>query len=159
MAKPNRNRGDNREISKMNAEIVKEEKRGAHRRLRLQALCTHTKSPQHPDVVPTNPNNNGGKRLWICRHCQRKMDMSMVSEERLKEAIETIANVCDFIKISSTGSEKDQRLNEEVISEIEFKCTAFLMDAFKAAKKQSNKQSRGGNAYGGGSAGKGVWNE
>lgn len=158
MAKPNRNRGDNREIEKMSAELVRDEKRGAHRRRRIQALCTHTSSPQHPDVTPNVLPN--GKKIWICRKCQRKMDMTAISEDKLKEAIEVIANVCDFIKISSPGSERDQHLNEEVISEIEFKCTAFLMDAYKAAKKASNKaNNRGGSAYGGGGSGKSIWTE
>lgn len=157
MAKPNHNRGDNREIAKLNAELIKEEKRGAHRRLRMQALCTHTSSPQHPNVTPKVLDN--GKKIWICRNCQRKMDMTTISEEKLREAIDTIANVCDFIKISSPGSDRDQKLNEEVISELEFKATAFLMDAYKAAKKASNKANKGGSAYGGGGSGKSIWTE
>lgn len=153
MGKPyNRN---NKDISKIYNEIVKDERRSSSRRLRLRAACVHpSQSADNANLIPKKQDD--GTILWICRLCGEKMDLRIIPDERLKNAIQTITDACNFIKIMSSNSEKDVRLVDEVISDVQYKINAFIGDAYKAAKNSGMKRNQmrreggyrsGGNSY------------
>lgn len=131
---PRRNGHD---ISKIYTEIVKDEKKTAHRRLRLRSACPH-RMDDKPTLKPNRQPD--GRLIFKCQMCGQIIDLHTIPEEELQTAINVIVRACDFIKMTAGNSERDRRLVDEVISEIEFMSQAFMMDAYKAARSHSNKK-------------------
>ena len=149
MAKPNFSRQTNKDIQKMYLEISRDEKKNSHRRLKVRAMCTHTKGPMQPYL--TYERLKDGTPVFICKNCQERIDLRIIPDEELKKAIDTVVRACNFIKIMSTGSEKDVKLIENVIAQIQMYCSAFLFDAYKAANNNKNrKMNQGSGTRGGG---------
>jgi RNase P subunit RPR2 len=144
MSKKRNSRGDNQAISKYVEKIATIEKGLSHRHLRARALCTHTKEPMNP-ALSFREDAEAGKMIWTCRICGQKIDLTRISDAKLEDAIATINQACDLIKIMSTGNEKDTKLVEEVIADIQMKTNAYLMEAYKAALNSSNKRSNRSN--------------
>lgn len=149
MGKPNFNRQTNRDIGKMYQEINRDEKKNSHRRLKVRAMCTHTKGPMQP-YLTYETRQSDGVPIFICKNCQEKIDLRVIPDDELKKAIDTVVRACNFIKIMSTGSEKDVKLIETAISPIQMYCSAFLYDAYKAANKNKNRKMQHGSGQRGG---------
>lgn len=140
----NRPRRDNAEISKVYQEIVSGEKKIAHRRLKVRALCTHTRSPQVPFMTYKkihDPKTNTDKTIWVCRICGQEVDLAGMDEQKLIDAINTVTNAVDFIKIMTNGSERDNKLVTDVLAEIHFRINAYLLNAYRSARNTSTKRT------------------
>jgi hypothetical protein len=137
--KKRRNRGSNQAIAKYTQDITKAEKGLSHRKLKARALCTHTKEPFVPALAF---REEGGKPIWICKICGERVDLNRISDEKLQEAINTVSNACSIVKLMSNDSEKDKKLIEEVIADIQLKVNAYLMLAYKTALTNGTKQNR-----------------
>lgn len=144
MSKKHRFGDSNKAIAKYSAELNEAEKSISHRRLRAKALCTHTKEPTVPDLTP---RREGNKMTWVCRTCGKVVNLTRISDEDLKAAIETVDQACDMIKLMSQGKESDQKLVESVIADIQLKINAYLFNAYKSALNTSQKKGgdRNGN--------------
>ena len=130
-------RQNGRDITKMYTEIVKDEKKTAHRRLRLRSACPH-RMDDKPTLKPQRQPD--GRVIFKCQMCGQMIDLTTIQDGDLQKAIDTIVRACDFIKMTAGTSERDRRLVEEVISEIEFMAQAFMRDAYKAARGHSTKK-------------------
>lgn len=159
MSNKNRNRnyrGDNAEIAKFNTVLAEHEKKVQHKRLKAKSLCTHCSSPTNTALTYKDEN---GKVVWICKICGERVDLSRINDDRLKDAIDTVSQACNLIKIMSSGSEKDQRIVHDIVAEIQFKANAYLFNLYKGSLASSAKQkqhrrnggSSGGNVTWGGS--------
>ena len=144
MAKNSKYRDNNRAIAKFTSNIAEAEKTISHRKLRAKALCTHTKDPMVPNLVPKDEN---GKVLWVCRTCGEIVDLTRITDDDLKKAIYTLSQACNMIKIMSTGSENDRRIVETVIADVQLKANAYIFNAYKSALNSSQKKNnrRNGN--------------
>ena len=127
---------DNRAIAKFNERVVVAEKQLNHRRLRAKALCTHTKRPMEPALAYKEEN---GQLKWICKICGENVDLTRIPDEELKKAIATVSQACNLIKIMSRGTEREQKIIETVIADIQLKVNAYLYDAYKGALNMSKK--------------------
>lgn len=137
MSKKQKWRG-NSQIAKYTEQIATAEKGLSHRKLKARALCTHTKEPFTPALSYREEN---GKVVWVCKICGEKIDLNRISDEKLNEAINTINQACNTIKMMSSDSDKDKRLVEEVIADLQLKANAYLAQAYKAALNSSAKQN------------------
>jgi len=138
MSKKFKKRGDNQNIVKANEQLSTVEKKIGHRKLKIRAMCTHTKSPMEPALTY---REEGGKIVWICKLCGDKVDLNRIPEDKLKEAINTVNQACNLVKLMSNDGERDRRLVEEIISDIQLKLNAYLVPAYNGALNSSAKQN------------------
>lgn len=136
---------NNRAIAKYTNELAEAEKTISHRKLRVKALCTHTKEPRVPNLTYREDN---GKLLWVCRTCGEVIDLTRITDDDLKKAIATVSQACNMVKLMSNGSDNDRRIVETVIADIQLKINAYLFNAYKTAlntsQKQKNRRNRDG---------------
>lgn len=133
-------RGDNSNIVKYNEQLTKHEKGVQQRRLKMRALCTHTIEPFTPALV--YKDKGAGKVEWVCKLCGERVDLTKIQDDSLRTAIDTVSQACNLIKIMSNGSEKDRRVIDTVVADIQLKVNAFLMPLYKTALNSTNKQAQ-----------------
>lgn len=132
-------RNGNNNIAKYYQEISGAEKVIGHRKLKARALCTHTKAPLVPDL---SARDEGGKLVWYCRICGEKVDLNRISDDKLNDAIDTVCQACNTIKMMSGTSEKDRKICEEVAADVQLKLHAYLLQAYKSSLNNGGKQNK-----------------
>lgn len=135
--KHNRYTDNNQGIAKYTSQLNEAEKSISQRRQRARALCTHTKRPRVPDLVPSEDGN--GKMLWYCRSCHECIDLTRINDDELKKAINTISQACNMIKMMSEGTENDRKIIESVIADVQLKINVYIYQAYKSALNASQK--------------------
>ena len=139
--KRRRRNGEN--IVKYNQDLVQVEKSLNHRRLKVRAMCTHALEPRVPNVErKVGPN---GKVEWVCKLCGEKVSMHAIPDDRLDDAIQTVIDMGNFIKMMSMDSEHDRKIVEEVVADVQYKLLAVMKPAYKSALKSRNKGRGQGN--------------
>lgn len=134
-------RGDNAAIAKFNDALIKHEKGIQHKRLRAKSLCTHCSAPTRTALSYKDKN---GKTVWICKICGEEVDLNRIDDQTLKDAIETVSQACNLIKIMSSGSEKDQKIVRDIVAEIQLKVNAYLFHLYKTSLASTAKQKQHG---------------
>ena len=132
-------RGDNSQIVKYNEQLMQHEKGVQQRRLKMRALCTHTSEPFVPALTYKDVN---GQVKWVCKLCGEQVDLMRITDDSLKSSIDTISQACNLIKIMSNGTEKDRRVVETIVADVQLKINAFIYTLYKTALNNSNKQAQ-----------------
>lgn len=133
-----------KEIEKIYDKINENERRSGLQKLRMRAVCRHTQDANNPSLVPHK--NPDGTTTWYCRRCREKIDLRTISDAKIDEAIATITDMCNFIKIMSRPK-KDDRLVAEIVSDVQYKLNAFIKGAYKSAVEGSKRKKGSDNKY------------
>ena len=116
---------------------------------KLQCKCFHCDQNGNPAIFkhPSATSEVTGNPLFVCRICNKYLDIYDVREEDFNEAVDRIDRVCDVIKIrlnvTDRSSESDIKLYNRVWKTQMF-VTGKFRDLFKATKKRNNKKKSSG---------------
>ena len=142
----------NRNVQKYMDRLGKGEKTLSHRRLKARALCTHCKEPMVPVLEPVQKN---GEVTWRCKYCGEEISLKRLDPDKLNEYQKMTNQICDMIKLMSSGSDKDTELVEKVVADVQLKVNAYLIPAYNVAlntstrkKDARNRRRRGGVQWG-----------
>ena len=110
--------------------------------------CDHTKKNGDPDLFQSN-NRKPGEIKYICRACDKEINLKRIPDDTLKEACKTIENACDLIKLSlNLEREADQKIQEKV-SVLQYRVRNNLEKWYGAAlsrNKGGNRNNRNQNS-------------
>ena len=116
-------------------------------REQAKARCPHTKRGDL-DIVPAH-NRKPGDLTYVCRCCQKDLDLKKISEQDLRDACDTIDRAIDVIKISLNLESDDDRQKLKRLSKVQFRVRNELVRSYGEALKGKNKGRRGNRGKGG----------
>lgn len=123
----------------------------------LKSKCTHTVRGDL-DIVPDQSFKSGSLH-FICRQCQKRLDLNKIQEDELKKACDVIDRAIDTIKITIDPNREDDFKILRKMARVQHRVRTIVVPYYNAAlKKNSNAGRRGGNNRRKGNGGNsGIW--
>lgn len=131
--------------------ITKQEHSLKALREQTKARCPHTKRGDL-DIVPAH-NRKPGDLTYLCRCCQKDLDLKKIPEDELRAACDTVDRAIDVIKISLNLESDEDRQILKRMSKVQFRVRNELVRAYGKALEGKNKGRRGNRGKGGNNGG------
>lgn len=119
-------------------------------RIESQCKCVHRDSNGAFALIVNSGGNvkksrYTGAPLYMCRLCQKEIDVSTISEEEFERALNVIDRVCDLSKMHlNFSTESDQDLWKS-LSKQQFKLHTIIDKCFKTIRKGGRKKKKDNN--------------
>lgn len=147
----------NMNIKKQVQAIQKQQKKLAEMADALKSKCTHTVRGDL-DIVPDKSYKQGSLH-FICRQCQKKLDLSRIQDDKLQEACDIIDRAIDTIKITIDPNREDDYKILKRMARTQHRVRTTVIPYYNAALKKNSSAGRRGNGRGGrrGNGNSGIW--
>lgn len=128
-----------KQIDAVSKEIVSNEKALEKIRLKMRCNCNHKDANGAFALIP--PHGNGAKSeftnapLYRCRVCQKQLDLTNISEDEFRKAVNAIDRVCDLIKMKADGGSDEEIKMIKSVSKFQYKLQRLIVDGYSALRK------------------------
>jgi hypothetical protein len=139
---------DSTNIKKQVEAIDKQDRNLKVLREQMKSKCPHTDKNGDLDIVPKQ-NRQNGELTYICKRCQKTLNLKKISPEQLAQACEIVDNACDVIKLSlDTQKEADLEILKR-IGKVQYRVRNEVQKYYDASLKKNKSggkgKGRGGN--------------
>ncbi len=109
----------------------------------LQAKCTHTVRGDL-DIAPDR-NYKEGSLHFICRQCQKTLDLTRLQDEELEKACNTVDRAIDTIKIALDPNREDDYETLKKMARTQHRVRTMVKPYYDATLKRNARAGRRGN--------------
>lgn len=110
---------------------------------RVKCLCPHRKDGQATLVrrITDEENESAHTHEWVCYQCEKVVNLKRISEEELRNAIDTIDRAIDVIKFScKQNNERDLKFHSKV-SKTQYRIRNMIDQAYRASLNENDKRN------------------
>ena len=138
---------DSTNIKKQVEAIDKQDRNLKVLREQMKSKCPHTDKNGDLDIVPKQ-NRQNGELTYVCKRCQKVLNLKKISPDELRHACEVIDNACDVIKLS-LDTQKDVDLDIlKKMGKVQYRVRNEVEKFYDASLKKNKSgkgKGRGGN--------------
>lgn len=108
---------------------------------KLKTKCTHTVKGDL-DIVPDRKFKEGSLH-FICRQCEKELNLTKLAEDELKNACSVIDRAIDTIKLQLDPNREDDLLILKKMARTQYRVRGPVQKYYAAALKKNSRGRRG----------------
>lgn len=132
-------------IKERTKEIQRNERSLGDFKERNMAECPHCNTESGDITLFPAQKQDGPGRKYICKQCQKEVNIQSIPVETLRQAIAVLDDACDVIKMKTVWNKDEDAKMGIKISKFQYRLRTLIERAYTTAVSKNTNDRRGNN--------------